>query len=130
MARKDKFKDLKEAEKQRQEAKQNALNLLARKKQRNPDLVSKTIGPSRKNKEKQEGKEKQKPKPLPPIIRRVQSSLIDLFRDEDEFPSTPSSTLVELADLYLYAAEYRSRHIALVWPATLKTLTLVQFTKC
>ena len=87
--------------------------------------MSKTIGPSRKNKEKQEGKEKQKPKPLPPIIRRVQSSLIDLFRDEDEFPSTPSSTLVELADLYLYAAEYRSRHIALVWPATLKTLTLV-----
>ncbi|MFY0663214.1 MAG: hypothetical protein JXQ97_01210 [Natronospirillum sp.] len=124
MARKDKFKNLMEAEKERQEAKQNALNLLAKKKQRNPDLEPKK-SQSRKKMEKKHEKEEERQKPLPPVTRRVQSSLIDLFVDEDEYPSAPSSTLVELADLYLHAAEHRSRNIAFVWPATFKTLTLV-----
>lgn len=61
----------------------------------------------------------------PPVVARVQKALIPLFRDDSVEPSAPSSALVALADLYLHAAEHRSRHIAMVWPATLKTLTMV-----
>lgn len=61
----------------------------------------------------------------PPVAARVQQALIPLFRDDSAEPSAPSSALVALADLYLHAAEHRSRHIAMVWPATLKTLTMV-----
>lgn len=64
------------------------------------------------------------PPPLA-VIPRVQSSLIPLFRDDEFQASVPSSAIVGLADLYLHAAEHRTRHIALVWPTTLKSLTLV-----
>ena len=125
MVRKDNFKYLKEAEQQRQEAKKKSLNFLAKKKERNPKLSPEKAPSPRTIKKHQKEKEKQDPRLSPPIVRRAHSSLIDLFKDDDDYPSYPSSTLVDLADLYLYAAEYRSRHIALVWPATLKTLTLV-----
>jgi len=68
----------------------------------------------------------QKTIPLPPAVAsRVGRALIPLYRDDDVEPSAPSSVLVDLADLYLHAAEHRTRHIALVWPSSLKTLTLV-----
>lgn len=62
----------------------------------------------------------------PPIIKpRSREALIPLFKDDSIQTSAPSSALIALADLYLHAAQYRSRHIAMVWPASLKTLTLV-----
>lgn len=60
-----------------------------------------------------------------PVAARVQLALIPLFRDDSAEPSAPSSALIALADLYLHAAQHRTRHIAMVWPATLKTLTVV-----
>jgi hypothetical protein len=59
------------------------------------------------------------------VTARVQQALIPLFRDDSTESSAPSSALIALADLYLHAAQHRSRHIAMIWPATLKTLTVV-----
>ncbi len=63
--------------------------------------------------------------PPPPVIPRSREALIPLYRDNSTQSSEPSSALIALADLYLHAAQYRSRHIAMVWPASLKTLTVV-----
>ncbi len=60
-----------------------------------------------------------------PVIPRTHDALLPLFRDDSLQPSTPSRALVRLADLYLHAAQHRTRHIVLVWPASLKTLTLI-----
>lgn len=71
-------------------------------------------------------REEAKPISEPPAVAaRVQQALIPLFRDDSAEPSVPSSALISLADLYLHAAQYRTRHIAMVWPASLKTLTVV-----
>lgn len=61
----------------------------------------------------------------PAVATRVQQALIPLFRDDSAEPSAPSSALITLADLYLHAAQHRTRHIAMVWPASIKTLTMV-----
>lgn len=61
----------------------------------------------------------------PPVRGRTREVLIPLYTDGCVNPCTPSSALLTLADLYLHAAEYRTRHIAMVWPASLKTLTVV-----
>lgn len=61
----------------------------------------------------------------PPVLPRTREALIALYQDDSTEPSEPSSALISLADLYLHAAQHRSRHIAMVWPATLKTLTVV-----
>jgi len=56
---------------------------------------------------------------------RTELSLLSLFREGDLHPSVPTSAVLQLSDLYLHAARYRTRHIGLVWPATLKALALV-----
>ena len=61
----------------------------------------------------------------PAVIPRTREALIPLYKDDSMQPSEPSSALVALADLYLHAAQHRSRHIAMVWPSSLKTLTIV-----
>ncbi|MDD2749250.1 hypothetical protein [Acidithiobacillus thiooxidans] len=61
----------------------------------------------------------------PAVIQRTRESLIPLYRDNEVQSIAPSSALVKLTDLYLHAAQHRSRHIAMVWPASLKTLTVV-----
>ncbi|MGU5760661.1 hypothetical protein [Aeromonas hydrophila] len=63
--------------------------------------------------------------PPPLIVPQIHEALISLFRDGNSYPSQPSSTLVALADLYLHAAKYRSRHIVMAWPAAPKTMPLV-----
>ncbi len=62
--------------------------------------------------------------PPPSIVARAYGTLIPVYRDDSSQSSEVSSALVSLTDLYLHAAQYRSRHIALVWPASLKTLTV------
>lgn len=119
MARKDKLKSLKEADKQRKEARENALSLITRK---NKITARHSF---KKAKLPCDKKEKQECQPLPPVIQRVENSLIDLFLDDDPLSCVPSSALIKLADLYLHAAEHQTRHIALVWPATIRSLTLV-----
>lgn len=66
-----------------------------------------------------------KPAEPPAVVPRTRDALIPLYRDDSAQLSEPSSALIQLADLYLHAAQHRSRHIAMVWPASLKTLTLV-----
>lgn len=66
-----------------------------------------------------------RPPEPPPVVSRTREGLIAIYQDDCAQPSEPSSALVSLADLYLHAAQHRSRHIAMAWPATLKTLTAV-----
>lgn len=61
----------------------------------------------------------------PAVVPRVREALIPLYQDDSVQPSAPSSALISVADLYLHAAQHRSRHIAMAWPASLKTLTVV-----
>ncbi len=110
------LKDLQEAEQKRREAAAKLAN-------RKPLQVQPKPAPTLKL--PKSAPEKKDPPPPPAVVPRVQSSLIAMFRDDEVQPSAPSSAVVGLADLYLHAAEHRTRHIALVWPATLKTLTLV-----
>ena len=64
--------------------------------------------------------------PNPPaVIPRTREALIPLYQDDGIQQSEPSSALVALADLYLHAAQHRSRHIVMVWPASLRNLTVV-----
>lgn len=108
--------DLEEAGQRRREAMARLLNHKPLQAQPKPAPIPKVPNPAPEKKD------------LPPpaaVVPRVQSSLIALFRDDEMQPSAPSSAVIGLADLYLHAAEHRTRHIALVWPATLKTLTLV-----
>ena len=112
------LKDLQEAEQKRREAAARLANCRPRQVQPKPPPTPELPKPA------PEKKDLPLPPP-PPVVSRVQSSLIALFRDDEMQPSAPSSAIVGLANLYLHAAEHRTRHIALVWPATLKTLTLV-----
>jgi hypothetical protein len=118
-----KLKDLQEAEQKRREAEQKRREAVARFANRKPPQVQPK--PAREPESLKRAPEKTEAPPPPAVVPRVRSSLIALFRGDDVKPSTPSSTLVGLADLYLHAAEHRTRHIALVWPATPRTLTLV-----
>lgn len=59
------------------------------------------------------------------IAPRTLKALIPIYQDDSLHESKPSSALIGLADLYLHAAQHRSRHIAMAWPASLKTLTVV-----
>lgn len=61
----------------------------------------------------------------PIVVPRTHEALIAMYRDGISQPSAPSSTLLALADLYLHAAEHRSRHIVMAWPAAPRTLPLV-----
>lgn len=63
--------------------------------------------------------------PPPRLKERARDAAISIYRSDEKTPSCPSSALLGLADIYLHAAQHRSRHIALVWPASLKTVTLV-----
>lgn len=119
----NKLKDLQEAEQKRREAKQKRREAAVHFADRKPSQAQ--LEPVRARELPKLVPEKKAP-PLPPaIVPRVRSSLIALLHDDEVQPSAPSNALVGLADLYLHAAEHRTRHIALVWPATLKTLTLV-----
>ncbi|MBX3694750.1 MAG: hypothetical protein KF790_06225 [Steroidobacteraceae bacterium] len=122
MKRRTKLDELQEAEKKRREADNNRRDIAARLAKRK----SHRIQPQRPSKPESPQPASEKEKSVAPaLVPRVHSSLISLFRDDEREPWTPSNAVVELSDLYLHAAQYRSRHIALVWPATLKTLTLV-----
>jgi hypothetical protein len=50
---------------------------------------------------------------------------VPVYREDDAVQSIPSPGLAKLVDLYLDAANNKSRHIALVWPATPKALVTV-----
>lgn len=123
MTFRNKLKDLQEAEEKRREAEQKRRELAARLANRKRPLVQPE--PAHAPQSSKPASEKKEPPPPPAVVPRVQSSIIALFRDDEVQSSAPSSALLGLADLYLHAAEHRTRHIGLVWPATLKTLTLV-----
>lgn len=123
MKDRQKFRDLQKASQQRREADQKRQELMAQLVNRKPLGGQPT--PSSKPKSGNSKSEKKSPPPPPLVAPRVQGSLMSLFRGDEAQSRTPSSALVGLADLYLHAAEHRTRHIALLWPSTLKTLTLV-----
>jgi hypothetical protein len=75
----------------------------------------------------------QKPLVAPPIAkptrtqveRRYGRAAVQVYRDDEEHASTPALALQRLVDLYLHAAEHKSRHIAMLWPASPRNLVLV-----
>lgn len=121
MKRRTKLEELQEAEQKRREAERKLQKLAARSANRKAPQA-RPEHPRTHESPKSEPEKKRPPSALTP---RVHGSLIPLFRDDESQPRTPSDALVGLSDLYLHSAEHRSRHIALVWPASLKTLTLV-----
>ncbi|MDX7645112.1 MULTISPECIES: hypothetical protein [Aeromonas] len=50
---------------------------------------------------------------------------VSVYREDDTAPSTPGVGLIELINLYLSAAQNRTRHIVLMWPVCPKTLAVV-----
>ncbi|MFX1737144.1 hypothetical protein PXJ20_21070 [Paraburkholderia sp. A1RI_3L] len=118
MASRKQLNDLREAQKKRRE---ELARLAARKPAVQPKAVMKPAVPPQ---QLEPSSVPRAPEPAP-VVPRTREALIALYRDDSAQPCEPSSALVSLADLYLYAAQHRSRHIAMVWPATLKTLTLV-----
>ena len=50
---------------------------------------------------------------------------VPVYREHESAPSTPSSGLTGLVDLYLDAARNKTKHIALVWPAVPRSLVIV-----
>lgn len=61
----------------------------------------------------------------PPIVQQYGQANIPIYRDDEVVASAPSKALQQLVDLYLHAAEHRTRHIALVWPASPRSIILV-----
>lgn len=61
---------------------------------------------------------------LPPPLE-CKASLPILFREDDDQPIYPSDALGALVELYRYASENRSRHIALCWPAAITQTGLI-----
>lgn len=118
MASRKQLNNLLEAQKKRGE---ELARLAARKPAVRPKAESK---PATLPKQSERASAPRPPEP-PPVVPRTREALIALYQDDCVQPSEPSSALVSLADLYLHAAQHRSRHIAMVWPATLKTLTVV-----
>lgn len=60
-----------------------------------------------------------------PVLDRFGRASVNVYRDDDELHSAPAVALQRLVDLYLHAAEHRSRHIAMLWPASPRNLVLV-----
>lgn len=50
---------------------------------------------------------------------------VPVYREDESVPSTPSSGLIGLVDLYLEAARNKTKHVALVWPAAPRSLAIV-----
>ncbi|MFS8170977.1 hypothetical protein [Vreelandella titanicae] len=100
-------------------------------------LLEKMFSKSKKKKAKQQKKIKPKlpnntlgppPKPrttaLPTPLER-KANLPMLFREDDDQSIYPSDGLGELVELYRYASEHRSRHIAMCWPAVPTQIGLI-----
>lgn len=63
--------------------------------------------------------------PTPEIIFWHGEANVSIYREDDTAPSTPGVGLIELINLYLSAAQNRTRHIVLMWPVCPKTLAVV-----
>lgn len=63
--------------------------------------------------------------PAPEIASWYGEARVSVYREDDAAPSIPGVGLVELINLYLSAAQNRTRHIALMWPVCPKTLAAV-----
>ena len=59
------------------------------------------------------------------VARRFGRAAIPVYRDDEDLCSVPAMAVQRLVDLYLHAAQHRSRHIAMLWPASPRNLVLV-----
>ncbi|WP_447791361.1 hypothetical protein [Pseudomonas farris] len=105
--------DIEDARKKKQEV---AAQLLAKKP--NPIKIE-TLGGISKLSEASESA------PPPSIVAKFGQANISLYRDDEVVSSTPAKALQTLTNLYLHAAKHRTRHIAMLWPACPKSLSLV-----
>ena len=63
--------------------------------------------------------------PAPEIVSWYGAANVSVYREDDTTASTPGVGLIELINLYLSAAQNRTRHIVLMWPVCPKTLAVV-----
>jgi len=59
------------------------------------------------------------------VEHRAGRAGVPVYADDGQVASKPSAALLSLVDLYLHAARYRTRLIAMTWPASLRTAVLV-----
>ena len=118
------FNRLKELEKARQKRDQARKRLLKRPHiSRSKPVCQGTTSPNSKSVPEPK-KVLQSPPPLE-VVQLYGQAGVPIYRDDEDVASTPSNALQRLVDLYLHAAQHRTRHIALVWPASPRTLILI-----
>jgi hypothetical protein len=69
------------------------------------------------------------PEPLPVATRSGQAQ-IPVYQDDESQPGKVPAALRSLVDLYLHAAAHRTRHIVLMWPASIRSVALVHALAC
>ena len=118
------FKQLKELEKSRQKQKEAHERLLKTMQSTRSKPVKQKHQAIKKKKKPEQNKDIKSSPPLP-IIPKFGQAHIPIYRDDEVVASKPSQALQKLVDLYLHAAQHGTRHIALVWPVSPRTLVLI-----
>lgn len=117
------FKDLEEARKKKEEARERLLKKMHTSRS---NYVCQTT-PSHKSSQKPEHRSQnvsEPPLPLP-VVQQHGRADVPVYRDDENVASIPSKALQQLVDLYLHAAQHGTRHVALVWPVSPRTLVLI-----
>lgn len=133
MPKKKTFDDILESQKNSRDARAKALEAFAKPKAKKPVIkrFAKTKKASKEPKQKaQRNIEPSNSTQPPSVLPQVAESMLPLWGDYENEGLEPSPSIIELADLYLHAAEKRSTHIALIWPASLKTLCFIHALAC
>ncbi len=115
------FKDLEEARKKRKEARERLLKGIHAPRSKPARQAASSPKPEPESEPK---KVSGSPPPLP-VVQQYGQAGVPIYRDDDTDASVPSKALQQLVDLYLHAAQHGTRHIALVWPVSPRTLVLV-----
>ena len=117
----NRLKELEEARQKQEEARERLL-----KRMHTPRSKSvRQAAPSPNPKPEPEPKKVLEPPPPLEVVRLYGQAGVPVYRDDEDVASVPSNALQQLVDLYLHAAQHGTRHIALVWPASPRTLVLI-----
>ena len=119
------FNRLKQLEKARQKREEVRKRLLKRAHTSRSKPACSEVTPSPNSKPVSELKKISEPPPQLEVVRLFGQAGVPIYRDDEDIASVPSNALQRLVDLYLHAAQHGTRHIALVWPASPRTLILI-----
>lgn len=114
------FKDLEEGRKKKKEERERFLKKMKNSK----SIPARPNAPSPKQKKESSKTMLEAGLPLT-VAQQYGQAGVPIYRDDETVASMPSNALQQLVDLYLHAAQHRTRHIALVWPVSPRTLVLI-----